>query len=139
MNILCVDDHKETLELYKYLVEEKFNETFFGASTIDSGLDILTNETIDFVILDWLLAPSTGEQFLERMPEKIPVFVVTAMVWNNNLHAIDKHPRVCKVFPKTFDFTDLLRDIKSAIRIVTIALIRSSVRQNSLFHSRLSR
>ena len=83
--LLVVDDDRRLRELLeKYLLEQGF--WVITASNAQEAREMLEHETVDLIILDWMMPEETGIEFLEKWRSDIshpqydiPVLMLTAL------------------------------------------------------------
>ena len=83
--LLVVDDDRRLRELLeKYLMEQGF--WVITASSAQEAREMLEQETIDLIVLDWMMPEETGIEFLEtwrgngsHSQHDIPVLMLTAL------------------------------------------------------------
>lgn len=85
-NVLLVDDSVDYLDLFTiYAKKSGFN--LMTAATGEAALDILKNESLDCIILDYMLPDLTGAEIFARLQSdrsmrhnrKVPVIVLSAV------------------------------------------------------------
>ncbi|MBK9108700.1 MAG: response regulator transcription factor [Saprospiraceae bacterium] len=79
LKCLVVDDDPLIGDLIKHFCSKTDQIQFcLVATTASNGLNLLSSSGIDVVFLDYHLPDMKGQEFLERMPDKIPVVMVTS-------------------------------------------------------------
>jgi len=92
-SVLIIDDDKVTLQVLEAVLRPS-NVNIFKAVTADEGLEVLTKEKIDLVIVDHGLPDKNGIQVLKEIKQdypRLPVILLTASedkavfkdAWNN--------------------------------------------------------
>lgn len=83
--LLVVDDDRRLRELLeKYLLEQGF--WVITASNAQEAREMLEQENIDLIVLDWMMPEETGIEFLEKwrgnishIQHDIPILMLTAL------------------------------------------------------------
>ena len=92
LNILCVDDDHDTLEIYNIMFSMFFNHVYI-AEDGEEGLEMFQKESVDIVLTDYSMPKMTGLQMSEKIREidaTIPIILLTALENLEMLrHAID--------------------------------------------------
>lgn len=79
LRALVVDDDPLIGDLIKHFCSKTAQIEFCVIATnATDGLNLLTAGGLDVVFLDYHLPDMKGQEFLERMPQKIPVIMVTS-------------------------------------------------------------
>lgn len=79
LKCLVVDDDPLIGDLIKHFCSKTEQIEFcLVASTAMDGLNLLGSGNMDLVFLDYHLPDMKGQEFLERMPDKVPVVMVTS-------------------------------------------------------------
>lgn len=82
LRILLLEDDRDDILLIRKMFEEAgSNNTLVCAETLSGGLEVLSREEIDIILLDLGLPDSSGINTLEKIVEyhrKIPIVVVTS-------------------------------------------------------------
>jgi len=86
MRILVVEDHRDMQKFYDHLLRRVSHEMpleYFLAPDVPGARKILKHQSVDFMILDWMMPGSTGLEFLKEIrqsPEhkNMLVIMVTA-------------------------------------------------------------
>lgn len=83
MTFLIVDDQQTMRSLIKGCLRQLEYTKFHEAESVSQSLDILSKNTIDFVILDWNMPTTPGIELLKAIRSSsrwkdIPVLMVTS-------------------------------------------------------------
>ena len=83
--ILLIEDNPADVEIIKeFLAEASFKHKFFHSMTFSGGINILSENEIDLVLLDLSLGDSIGFNTLKNFVKKAPNTPVVVMTGNNN-------------------------------------------------------
>lgn len=119
--LLVIEDNLADAEIVRiYLEDSSFKHQFYHAESFADGLDIVSNNSIELVLLDLSLNDSIGfktlKNFLEEVPD-IPVIVMTGM--NNEIMGIQSVKAGAQDFLVKGEF-----DAKSLVRTIRYSLQR---------------
>lgn len=128
VNVLVVDDDKNTRLLFKALLEsEKYN--VFTAENGANALDVMGRETIDLVVLDVMMPQMDGYEFTKTLRENdntLPILMVSAKQMSQDkrqafLVGTDDY------MTKPVDEVEFLLRIKALLKRAKIAIERKIV------------
>lgn len=128
VNVLVVDDDKNTRLLFKALLEsEKYN--VFTAENGASALDVMGRENIDLVVLDVMMPQMDGYEFTKTLRENdntLPILMVSAKQMSQDkrqafLVGTDDY------MTKPVDEVEFLLRIKALLKRAKIAIERKIV------------
>ena len=79
LNILCVEDDKDILNMYKGMFSLIFNKVYL-AQNGEEGYEIFKKENIDIILTDQSMPKMTGLEMIEaiRKESNIPIIMITA-------------------------------------------------------------
>lgn len=72
MHILCVDDDPETLKLRKRLLELAGYSVETAASGVDALRTLAEGQSVDLVMLDYIMPGMKGDELAEKLREQYP-------------------------------------------------------------------
>lgn len=83
MQFLVVDDQQTMRRLIKSCLRQLDYKNFKEAENVAEAMQILKNESVDFVILDWSMPGAPGISLLKKIRateewKKLPVLMVTS-------------------------------------------------------------
>jgi len=81
-NILIVEDDQAIQDMLHYSLEPE-GYKLYSAMTVKDGWEIISNKSVDLVLLDWMLPDNSGIDLLHRIRKyhsMLPVIMVTAKV-----------------------------------------------------------
>jgi len=114
--ILIVEDEVATLESLGYTLGDDY--TVFTAANGKDGLEILEREEIALVIVDQVMAPMSGVEFLERAiavrPQAIRIMLTGYADIDSVVRAINEG-RIYRYLTKPWDIDALRVDVKRAL------------------------
>ena len=114
--ILVVEDEVATLESLELTLGDDY--TVFTASSGKQGLEILEREEVALVIVDQVMAPMSGVEFLERAiairPQAIRIMLTGYADINSVVRAINEG-RIYRYLTKPWDIDALRVDVKRAL------------------------
>lgn len=128
VNVLVVDDDKNTRLLFKAVLEsEKYN--VFTAENGANALDVMGRETIDLVVLDVMMPQMDGYEFTKTLRENdntLPILMVSAKQMSQDkrqafLVGTDDY------MTKPVDEVEFLLRIKALLKRAKIAIERKIV------------
>lgn len=128
VNVLVVDDDKNTRLLFKALLEsEKYN--VFTAENGANALDVMGRENIDLVVLDVMMPQMDGYEFTKTLRENdntLPILMVSAKQMSQDkrqafLVGTDDY------MTKPVDEVEFLLRIKALLKRAKIAIERKIV------------
>lgn len=128
VNVLVVDDDKNTRLLFKALLEsEKYN--VFTAENGANALDVMGRESIDLVVLDVMMPQMDGYEFTKTLRENdntLPILMVSAKQMSQDkrqafLVGTDDY------MTKPVDEVEFLLRIKALLKRAKIAIERKIV------------
>lgn len=128
VNVLVVDDDKNTRLLFKALLEsEKYN--VFTAENGANALDVMGRESIDLVVLDVMMPQMDGYEFTRTLRENdntLPILMVSAKQMSQDkrqafLVGTDDY------MTKPVDEVEFLLRIKALLKRAKIAIERKIV------------
>lgn len=93
MNVLIVDDNKQFLEAFKFLLYEHFSErieTIFEASNGQECLDILKRNAIDIVFMDFEMPVMNGVEATQKIIDLYRNLKVIAVSFHSELEDMKK-------------------------------------------------
>ncbi|KAF0134464.1 MAG: Sensor protein [Candidatus Saganbacteria bacterium] len=133
--ILCVDDDKQILSMYEFLLDSsKYDVVMLGSG--EEALEWLKNNLPDLILLDVMMIKMTGIETLEKIrgnerTRLMPVVIVSSMQeTNDRVRAMEAG---CDDFlPKPFDKTELLVRVRSLLRI---SYFRSQLNEKEKFET----
>ncbi|WP_457744390.1 response regulator [Sulfurimonas sp.] len=113
LNILCVEDDENVLEIYKELFSVIFQKVYFAVDGIE-GFESFQNNKIDIVLTDFQMPRCNGIQMMEKIrniDSSIPIIMVTALesiemlreAIELNITSFLKKPFTADSLHKTFD------------------------------------
>ena len=117
-NFLIVDDHHD---MRKYLVSILPNDTCFEASNGLEALEIIEQETIDFIITDYMMPKLNGHELITKLKEQnntTPIIMLTAKTDTPTKLDVLKLG-IDDYITKPFDKEELLTRIKNCIKNYT--------------------
>ncbi len=118
--ILIIDDEKPVRELIRsVLTEEEYD--FFEAENGKRGLEVLSQQEVDIILLDVLMPEMSGLEFLPKLKElslekKIPVILVTSQL-NHGVFTNALDFDCFSYLVKPFDHDKLKQTVKSALDV----------------------
>lgn len=121
MRILCVDDERIMLELYKAILEAKGYTVQVATGGVEALKKVeecfIFGKPFDLVILDLKMPDIDGIQVLERIKEKwsnLPVMIVTAF------DSKELQNKYCTIydayFRKPLKFSEVIKTIKKLLK-----------------------
>ncbi len=83
LKVLAIDDQIEITKLIKLSLETTKRWDVVVANTWQQAVDILANQQVDVILLDYLMPEYTGEEFLQKLRDlslvnNTPVIFLTA-------------------------------------------------------------
>jgi len=81
LNILCVEDDADTLEVYKAIFSLIFNRVYFSADGL-TGLNTFKTKKIDIILTDYQMPKCDGLEMSRKIREidaSVPIIMVTAL------------------------------------------------------------
>ena len=121
LTILCVEDDKDILEIYKSLFSLVFKKVYFATNGIE-GFACFEKENIDIVLTDYQMPKCNGIQMSKKIREidsSIPIIMVTALESIEMLReAIDIH--VTSFLKKPFTSASLFSTFNLAVKSVIV-------------------
>jgi len=121
LTILCVEDDKDILEIYKSLFSLVFKKVYFATNGIE-GFACFEKENIDIVLTDYQMPKCNGIQMSKKIREidsSVPIVMVTALESIEMLReAIDIH--VTSFLKKPFTSASLFSTFNLAVKSVIV-------------------
>lgn len=121
LTILCVEDDKDILEIYKSLFSLVFKKVYFATNGVE-GFACFEKENIDIVLTDYQMPKCNGIQMSKKIREidsSIPIIMVTALESIEMLReAIDIH--VTSFLKKPFTSASLFSTFNLAVKSVIV-------------------
>ncbi len=119
LNILCVEDDENILEIYKDLFSLMFKKVYF-ATDGDEGFKSFKENDIHIIITDYQMPKCNGIEMTKKIREidsSIPIIMVTALESIDMLRkALDLH--VTNFLKKPFDSSSLFSSFNLAVKSV---------------------
>jgi two-component system, response regulator YesN len=118
IKVLCIDDNIQTLELYRYLLDN--TDTFihgpiYTADNEETALDILNQDKIDLIISDITRPGKGGLKFWSSLQEKkikSKIIFVSGSRNDTNIKDIVLKSGASGFISKPFDCENLLESIE---------------------------
>lgn len=115
---LIVDDSSTARRHIAKLLQVCGVEQFLEAENGKQAIDILQQESVDFIITDYNMPEMNGQEFAEYLQKSefayLPVLMVTSEANDSRLSAI-RQSGVCALFDKTIDPSSLKSTLSSAL------------------------
>ena len=120
--ILVVDDEPSMIKAVRYILEDN-GYAVIGASTGEECIERAREEAPDIILLDVLLAGSSGLTICRRLKDddktkNIPVILVTALL-GDSIQGEGAGCGAAHVISKPYDPDDLLWIIKDTLKRIT--------------------
>lgn len=114
MTIALCEDEQEIRELIEEVLSDNDNRVL-KCDNIDGLVNILQDNRIDIIILDYWLKKTKADEAIQRLRaeplwEQIPVVLISAVT---NIVEIGRELNVAKVIKKPFEIEELKRTINS--------------------------
>jgi CheY-like chemotaxis protein len=117
LNILCVEDDEDVLEIYKNLFSLMFQNVYFAKDGIE-GFEVFQKEPVDIILTDHKMPRANGLEMSKKIREidaSIPIVMVTALESIDMLReAIDLH--ITSFLKKPFTSADLFSSFNVAVK-----------------------
>lgn len=121
LNILCVEDDKNVLEVYKSLFSLMFKKVYFATNGIE-GFECFKKEPVDIILTDYMMPQCNGLEMSKKIravDESIPIVMVTALESIEMLRdAIDVH--ITSFLRKPFTSATLFSTFNLAVKSVIV-------------------
>jgi len=119
LNILCVEDNKDILEIYKNLFSILFKKVYFATDGLE-GIESFKNNDIDIILTDHKMPNCNGlemSKVIREMDSSVPIIMVTALESVEMLReAIDLH--ITSFLKKPFTSESLFSTFNFAVKSV---------------------
>ena len=118
--ILIIEDDEEMVALGRLILEKEGYEVL-AAYSGPTGLEMLTNDPVDLVLLDIMMNPMDGWEVLERVKASdqlahIPVIMLTARHYLEDPPGTDAHAhQFASYVVKPFVLSNLLGEIHKVL------------------------
>lgn len=121
LNILCVEDDSDVLEIYKALFSLMFKEVYF-ATNGKEGMECFNKHSIDIILTDFQMPIYDGLKMSKKIREldaSIPIVMVTALESIDMLReAIDLH--ITAFLKKPFTSKSLFETFNIAVKSIIV-------------------
>jgi DNA-binding response OmpR family regulator len=118
IHVLCIDDHADTLELLKYLLQLK-GARVYTAATAQEGLELLDDVPVQVAIMDLGLPDQDGLTLMRELRHRdafqsgeLQVIMLTAYCTERDRFAA-LMAGAARFISKPFDENDLVESIRS--------------------------
>ena len=119
LNILCVEDDENVLEVYKKIFSLIFKKVYFAVDG-DEGFNSFKENQLDIIITDYQMPKCNGLEMIRKIREidsSIPIIMVTALESMDMLRdALDLH--VTSFLKKPFTSSSLYSSFNLAVKSV---------------------
>jgi response regulator RpfG family c-di-GMP phosphodiesterase len=112
--ILYVDDEEINILLFKTLMSKNYE--VITANNGEHGLEMLKNNTVDFVISDMRMPGMTGLEFIKKANEiysEIQYFILTGYSIDDEIEDAIKNNLIVKYWGKPGDFEAIDKFLES--------------------------
>jgi len=137
LNILILDDEKRVRdEIEEFLLGRSFN--VLKASVPSEAFKLLTETTVDIVILDIQLPEMDGLQVLAKIKEEQPEIEVIMISGHGDMKSVIEAMRLgaADFFPKPFRLLDIDQSISRTTRFIDLNTKLRKVKQQYTFLSK---
>jgi CheY-like chemotaxis protein len=121
LNILCVEDDENVLNIYRDLFSLIFQKVYFARDGIE-GFEVFEKEDIDIILTDHQMPRANGLQMSKKIREvdaSIPIVMVTALESVDMLReALDLH--ITSFLKKPFTSASLFATFNLAVKSVIV-------------------
>ena len=119
LNILCVEDNEDVLDVYKSLFSIIFKKVYFATDGLE-GIEVFKQHPIDIVLTDFQMPRCNGLEMstvIRELDSSIPIIMVTALESIEMLReAIDLH--ITSFLKKPFTSESLFSTFNVAVKSV---------------------